>query len=313
MNSLKITLKIDKTLYSLQQGSMLFNHRVYDDYYAEESIYPYPPKDIQLIILRYAANIDIETCKNIRLVRKCFANDKIILKSMSEWITNFDIPFKYFEKIKQKIDDYQSVKDSYADKMWSLWARFRRNYSHFQDRSITLFFNYIGATDLHRSLGLHMDNIKLIEPNKKYGEVALLIKSRSIAYPDVLFFLYFVPKNNINYAYNEILSHWVFRDEKTLETLRYIEKNDEKAIWDNVVLDFNDFEVKLLNAHCTDEQNKTNDEYKGVTVYFGNIDITIDYLCKKGYGYAHYNCVALETSYPLPKNANTDIINCYLR
>lgn len=289
----------------------LFKHKVYDDYYDKESIYPYPPKDIQLIILRYASMIDIDTCKNIRLVRKCFSKDHIISKIMTRWLTNFERPLKYFQKIKAIFEQYISIKDSYVEKVRSLWERFRGNYRYFYNRNISFLFNYVGKTYINNSIEIHMDDVKLIEVNKKYGEVALLIKSRSIQYPDILFFLYFDPTKNINYAYNDIFSGWLFTDSETQETLDRIKLDETNKNVVDLRFFLNDFEINLLNKHCAEEQEKIDGEngYKGVTVYFGNIDLKQNY----NYPVFHMSYIKLDNDYPLPKRANTDVFNSYIR
>ena len=293
---------------------MLFSHKIIDEYYAEESTYPYPPKDIQLIILRYACKLSTETCKNVRLVRKCFYNDKIITEQSKIWKRNFDAPLKYLKKLKQKFDIFNSM--SYVDTLWWYWeTKINRRYYRRHFESIWFNFDYIGRGNAYLSgYSIYMDKIGLIEINEKYGELAILIKSKKDTSLDLLFFIYIDPEKNINYSYNYILSQWLFNDDKTLETLKYIETNDSDAKKDNVVFNFNQFELNTINTYCTNEQRKltldgSTTKYKGLSTYFANLDIKGKYFTNQMLHSDLY--LDLDKTYPLTKKVFDDFYNTY--
>ena len=293
---------------------MLFRHKIIDDYYAEESVYPYPPKDIQLIILRYSSKLNMQTCKNIRLVRKCFSTDKIITEQFKKWKNDFEKPLIHFKKIKRAYDEFCNM--GYVDTIKWYWDTqlFRRNaYGRSFRESISFKFDYLGRNGGFLSgYCANMNKIGLIEVSEKYGEIAVLFKPKSDAYSDVLFFIYIDDESNINYTYNYILSGWIFNDEKTYDTLKYIEKNDNNAKKDNIILDFNDFELKVINTYCENEEKNRKDipsmkKYKGLVTYFANLDIQYIRVNQ----YSPYLDLHLNENYPLPKVAKDDFTNAY--
>lgn len=287
---------------------MFFGHYIINDYMEEE--YPFPPKDIQLMICRFAASLDFVTCKNIRLVKKCFAKDKIILDYLHYWLQNYDKPLKHIQLIQKRYSEFQKV--GYFQSF--LWRRVVRPPKYDWD-NIGFYF-YVYYTSIHRNMPfghtLYFDYIKFIKTSSKYGEFAILIKSRRDWYDDVLFFVYFSPENNDNYINNDILSRWVFYDGKTNEA-KYIEdknkENNEENVEKRTHISFNDFETQIIDTHCEEEQKKLNDigekkKYKGVTVYFANLD------CKK----LHLrNSICLSREYPLVHDAKIAFMDARIR
>ena len=293
---------------------MLLHHKIIDEYYAEESTYPYPPKDIQLIILRCSCKLNIETCKNIRLVRKCFYNDQVITKQFKKWKRNYEMPLKYLKKLKENFNKFNNM--TYMDSLWWYWdAKINRNYYRRSSEAVYFQFDYIGRVGFNAFFCMYMHQIGLIEVNEKYGELAILIKSRKPINLDVLFFIYIDPKKNKNYGLNNILSGWLFNDDKTLETLRYIETYDSDAKKDGIVFDFNDFELKTINTYCVNEQKKLNltgsstKKYKGLTAYFANLDINANHFKRQFFCNEIY--LTLDDKYPLTKKVYDDVYNVF--
>lgn len=299
---------------------MFLKKRIIDDYY--DSCHCYPPnKDIQLIIFRYACRIDIETCRNIRLVRKCIAYDKDIMNVLGYWVKYYDAPLKMFDKLQASIKQKGYI-DWMLIKIHSLRSDFRT--AHRYDRSPLrgMYLDFSPRTTAYKLSSNYIN----IEISKLYGEIALTLKSSFFIKdktPDVLFFIYFDPDKNKNIGYNEFLDKWILNDEVINDYFvqdgsdeflcyhcKYSHLNNsssdssssdsdlslsdsdesrepppfEKGGFDNI--HFNDFELKCISNHYNNDQKKHIlgvENHKGVCVYFANLNhnCVLDFFSKE--------------------------------
>jgi hypothetical protein len=240
----------------------MISNRIIDDYYAEENKYPYPPKDIQLIILRYAAMLDRKTCKNIRLVRKCFEKDVNIRTTWKFWYENFEHPLYCFNEIKKAIKKYNNM--SYAESVvWAWDLKWGNKFFNYKYPTVILKYAYCVGNDVHTSSGVVFNDIKLFEVCPKKHEIAILLSpldgsSSDGSYSDVLLFIYLDWRVISNgYLHNDVLIASVNKIDNT-KKLEEIEQG---------VVKFNSFEKSTIEKHLMVEEKKMK-KYNGMSVCF---------------------------------------------
>lgn len=179
---------------------MLLKHIVVNDYYIQDNHYPFPPKDIQMKIMRLASKLNIETCRNIRLVGKCFAEDSVINQQMNIWIYKYDRPRKIIHIIQSRFNKYHQ--QGYFKKMLNIFK---------ENINIRFYYLWSDGKKYPKGETIPFSHVGLLKLSQTKDEVAFLISAKKRimkhkeedSVPDVLYFLYFDNQNRSIYHQNE--------------------------------------------------------------------------------------------------------------